>query len=118
LTTSRFARIPQEVLSDQSLSLESKIVYAALAFYVFDGNIACTGQRALAQLTGINRRSIRRSLIALARAGHISISTVLSKGRHIYQLNSHIFQRLISSEVAKSDAFLRKAKLISFPKAK
>jgi hypothetical protein len=91
LTDRRFARIPESVLLDKNLSPRSILVYAVLSMHVFEGNIACLGQRRIAELAHIDRRRVRESLDSLAKFGHIATAITKLKLRAVYQLNSPIF---------------------------
>lgn len=90
-TAPRFARIPMEVLNDSELTHADRTVYAHLAASVFQGNIACVGQRLLAQLCHMDRRTLRERLDNIARRGHISRAIGRLSGRAVYQLNSPVF---------------------------
>ncbi len=95
----QYARIPVSVLLDPALTLADKHVFAIMSMHVFEGNIACVGQRRLAELAKMDRRSLRRSLTALAKQGHISISVVKLQRRAVYQLNSTIFTAHASAQL-------------------
>ncbi len=87
----RFARLPEAVLCDPKLDNAAVRVYAILAMHVHQGNIVTVGQRRLAEISGMDRRTIRRSFDNLAKQGHISTAITKLGRRTIYQLNSAIF---------------------------
>lgn len=88
----RHARLPLEVLSDTKLCHADVRVYAAMAVLCFrGGNIVKSGQRQLASTCNMDRRTVRRALESLARAGHISVSIGDHGFRSTYQLNSDVF---------------------------
>jgi hypothetical protein len=84
-----FARIPLEVLNDPNLTLSDLRVYGAMAGTLRGGNIVALSQRALAELAGINRRTVRNSLAHLARLGHLSVAVSRLSQRSVFQLRRH-----------------------------
>lgn len=99
VTERRFARIPESVLLDSELSPGDVKAYAVLSMHVYEGNICCIGQRRIAEMAGVNRRTLRRQLTSLAKRGHISTSIVHLKRRNVYQLNSPVFGQLAAVEL-------------------
>ncbi len=90
--SNRYARVPESVLLDQGLSPSDLKVYIVLAMHVFEGNIACIGQRKIAKMASMDRRNVRDCIEKLAKGGHISTSTVKFQRRSIYQLNHSLFR--------------------------
>jgi len=89
--TPLFARIPENVLFDQELTLNDLRVYGAMALYCRQTNLIHIGQRKLSEFAHMDRRSLRRSLENLGRRGHISRAITLLAKRTVYQLNSPVF---------------------------
>lgn len=87
----RFAKIPETILTSPFLTPADRHVYAILALQVFNTNIVNIGQRRLAKLCAMDRRTVRRSLERLAKLGHISTAIGRLSGRTVYQLNSPVF---------------------------
>ncbi len=87
----RYVRIPATVLFDPKISHADVRVYGVLAMHLVRGNIVTAGQRRLAEISGMDRRSVRRCLASLAKLGHISVAISKSGKRTIYQLNAAIF---------------------------
>jgi hypothetical protein len=59
--------------------------------HAYGGNIVSIGQRRIAELAHVDRRSARRSLESLARRGHISTALTKLLRRSVFQLNSPVF---------------------------
>lgn len=87
----RFARLPLDILQHQGLSPADKIVYAAMALCVRKTNLATVGQRKLAELSGLSRATVQRSLLNLGKHGLISTSIHKLGNRMVYQLNHPLF---------------------------
>ena len=116
---SRFARIPEEVLSDPKLSSNDIRVYAALALHVFDGSIAALGQRQLSELTNLPRMEVRDSLNALATAGHISVAVAKLSRRSVFQLNHPVFHQKAALALSQpEDAYFSKPKTTRLKRVK
>lgn len=123
----RYARTPDSVLSDPELSHADVRVFGALSMHAFGGNIVSIGQRRLAEIARVDRRSVRRSLEALARQGHISTAITTLLKRSVYQLHSPIFlqdsvsasgveTRPIMGVETRPRIDIERGGLVSFPK--
>lgn len=99
----RFARLPLDIMQHRALSAADKLVYAALAVCVRKTNIATVGQRKLAQLAGVGRATVQRSLLTLGRHGLISCSIHRLGNRMVYQLNHPLFLDLHMSSTGPQD---------------
>src|SRR5262249_46716593 len=102
-------------------------VYGALSYHCIGGNIVTVGQRRIAELAHIDRRTVRRSLAKLAKRGHISVSVTKLLKRTVYQLNSAIFlqdqqpqlggeERPILGVVERPRIDIERGALVSFPR--
>lgn len=87
----RFARIPLNVLLDPDLTLSDLRLYGVMASMSIDSNIIQLGQRKLAEISGLHRRTVRRCIERLGAKGHISRAIHLWSHRAVYQLNSPVF---------------------------
>jgi len=87
-----FARIPRSVLLDPKLSANDLRVYGVMAANCFNTNLSFLGQRKIASLANLHRRTVRRSLETLASRGHISRSLYSLNHHVVYQLNSPVFR--------------------------
>ena len=98
-----FGRSPAGVLNDPRLSQLAKVVYAELALWVFQGNVAKRGQRAIADAINCRQMSVSDALAQLVACGHIKAVNqnllkrgVLSNsqakhGRGVYELLGPMF---------------------------
>jgi hypothetical protein len=86
-----YARVPDNVLFDPELTLSDLRVYGAMAIQCRKTNLVHIGQRLLADLAHVDRRTLRRSLENLGRRGHISRAIPMLSRRAVYQLNSPVF---------------------------
>ena len=66
-----YGRTPAGVLHDPRLSPVAKVVYAELALWVFQGNIAKRGQRAIAEAINVRQMSVSAAIAQLTACGHI-----------------------------------------------
>ena len=98
-----YGKLPASVLHDRRLSKTARLVYAELALWVFQGNVARRGQRAIANAIGVRQMSVSTAIWQLMEAGHIRIantelwqrglmSTTQAKHcRGVYELLSSVF---------------------------
>ena len=87
----KFARVPENVLADTTLTHRDIRAYAAISLHAINKRIVHVGQRRLAELAQMDRRALRICLENLGKAGHISTSTHKLGRRGVYRLNSDIF---------------------------
>lgn len=86
-----YARIPREVLIDETVSSDAKIVYAVLAMSTFQGAVAYVGQRLIGQTLGISQSTVSRRLAELEGAGHIRQAPDTRGKRAHWELLSPVF---------------------------
>jgi hypothetical protein len=98
-----YGRIPASILRDARLSPIARLVYAELAMWVFQGNMARRGQRAIANAIGIRQMTVSAAIRQLVELGHIRIanrelvrlglinSKQANHSRGIYELLSPVF---------------------------
>ena len=98
-----YGRLPASVLHDPRLGKTAKLVYAELALWVFQGNVARRGQRAIADAIGVRQMSVSEAIRQLVQAGHIRIAnrelsrrgqmsaTQAKHCRGVYELLSSVF---------------------------
>lgn len=124
---SRHVRIPTEVLTSAELSHTDVRVFGALAMHAIGGNIVTIGQRRLAELARVDRRTIRKSLKVLAKQGHISTAITKLLKRNVYCLHSPIYLPDSSAQLGGEERpmlgvekrpriDIENAALVSFPK--
>lgn len=87
----RFSRVPEDVLTSPNLCATDIRVYAAMSLHVYDGNVVAVGQRRLAKVACVDRRTLRRSLTNLARGGFICVAVKPLGRRSAFVLNSTVF---------------------------
>ncbi len=88
-TTPTFGMIPAEVLFDQRMRHEDIRGYCVMAYFR-DGPKVNTGQRRLAEATGVDRRTMRRIIGRLVEFGHVTVKQS-GKWRADYRLISPLF---------------------------
>lgn len=86
----QFSRIPRSVLYDKTLSASARVVYAAIAGYVWQGNTASLGHRKIARDLGISPTTALSALDELQAAKHLLVRSG-PKHRGIYILTSPVF---------------------------
>lgn len=86
--------VPCEVLADSRLSAGTVRVYAIISYYR-QGSHASIGQRKLAEVAGMDRRSLRKHLKTLSEAGHLVFNTD-RRERSIYKLTSDLFNKPVA----------------------
>lgn len=87
----KFSRIPRSVLYDLSLTPCDRLVYAALADQVWQGNVAKIGERLMASKLGISRSKVQASLKALLECGAVTKAESRIGNRNCYVLASPVF---------------------------
>lgn len=98
-----YARLVVSVLHDSRLSHCDKLVFAELAYHVWQGTIAKVGQRSVAKVLDMSRTQVGKSLKRLLEFGHIEASGKVVKSVQSYHLTSKRFgqkQRAGIQEVA------------------
>ena len=91
LSSTRFARIPEDVFADPRLDHRDVRVYSVLSFSCWPGNVSEVGNRRIAARTHSGGRFVAESLRQLERAGHIRRLSRGSGRRGRYVLLSPIF---------------------------
>ena len=86
----RYARIPDSVLFDPSLTPSAIRVYAFLSRAVWQGSTARIGMRLMASKLRTSRSVVAEAISRLAVAGHITI-TASGRERPLYTLTSPVF---------------------------
>ena len=94
----RYARIPKAVLLDKELSLSSRCVYAYLAMWVFEGNVARIGLRKIARELGIHYETAQIAMQELKNKGHITIRGKDNE-RRFYVLHSGVYGKKTADSV-------------------
>lgn len=100
--TRQFARIPLDILTNPALNAAEIKVYGILAATAQQTNLACIGQRRLADLSGVDRRSVRRALASLAKFNYIAQSIFKMNRRTVYELKHPIF----TSEESETSGYI------------
>lgn len=95
-TTPTFSMIPAEVLFDVRLRHEDVHGYAVMAYFR-DGPTVNTGQRRLAEATGVDRRTMRRIIGRLLEFGYLEVAQK-GKWRAKYRLISPLFSKEFSGK--------------------
>jgi hypothetical protein len=86
----RYARIPDSVLFDASLTPSAVRVYAFISRAVWQGTTARIGLRLMASKLKTSRSVVSQAIARLGKAGHITI-TASGRERTLYTLNSPVF---------------------------
>jgi len=76
--TMQYCKVPASVIRDTKLSPYARVVFAELALNAWKGNVACIGQRLIAERLGISQRIVSKCLAELHDRKHIQRS---DKGR-------------------------------------
>jgi hypothetical protein len=108
LSLEKYARVPDSVLCDTSLSAAARCVYGLLARYAYQGTTVRIGQRRIANLLGLHLDTVNVAIHELERRRHIAISGA-GNTRRIYHLRSSVFgqkQRAGTEEVISSPSGL------------
>lgn len=87
----QYGRSPKSVLSDKNLTHADTRVYGVMSMHAYEGNIVSIGQRRIAELSCMDRRTVRDCLKSLATHGHISTAITKLLRRSVYVLHSSIF---------------------------
>ncbi|WP_303841620.1 helix-turn-helix domain-containing protein [Selenomonas ruminantium] len=73
--------IPASVLMDKKLTINSKLVYGFIFFYVNTGYEACTeSAETMAEGLGVSKSTIKRSVAQLVKAGYVEEILHIGKG--------------------------------------
>lgn len=86
----RYARLPEEVLRDSTISAAAKVVYAELAMAVWQGSVARIGNRLIGERLGMSQMAVSRAIRELEGAGHLSKASERGQ-RGIWVLHSKVF---------------------------
>jgi hypothetical protein len=100
----KYARMPESVLFDDSLSVTARCVYGVLARYVYQGTTVKIGQRRIAKLLGLHVETVNLAIHELEGRRHIVVRGN-GKARRLYHLSSAVFgqkQRAGVEEVISS----------------
>ena len=100
-TLEKYARVPDSVLFDRSLSSSARCVYAVLARYAYQGTTVRIGQRRIATLLGVHVETVNRAIRELESRGHIAIRG-RGNSRIVYHLVSDVFGQKQRSGVEES----------------
>ena len=93
VTRHGFTQIPNVLLTNPSLSVGAKLVYAMLLKYAWSDNACFPGQQTLARDMGAGERSIRTYLKELEGAGFLEV-TQRGLGRtNLYRLHLTVKKR-------------------------
>lgn len=113
LSSTRFARIPEDVFADRKLTHRDIRVFSILSFSCWPNNISAVGKRRIMARAHCSGRSVRESLGQLELAGHILQEPKKRGQRGSYVLLSPIFaqkQPVGADEVATASDRLAPAK--------
>ena len=87
-----YGKIPAQVLMDERLSANEKLMFATMALFPFQGNIAYIGLRLLAELSGCSPATAMRRVNKLLACGHLEIAKEREAGkRTFYMFTSPVF---------------------------
>lgn len=88
----KHSRIPRSILYAAGvLNPYERLVYAALADQVWQGNVACIGERLMVKKLGFARSTVQESLAGLIAKGFIEKSEKRLNNRNCYILLSSVF---------------------------
>jgi len=106
----KYARVPDSVLRDSTLSPAARCVYALLSRYTYQGTTVSIGHRRIAGLLGFHKETVGIAIRELELQRHIVIRGK-GKARRVYHLRSLIFgqkQRAGIEEVISSPSGMRR----------
>lgn len=89
--SSRYGRIPKDLLCDKRVSAEAVRIFGCLALWVFQGNVARRGMRELGDEVGLSAATVYRRIKELQTFGYLEIGDTVRGQRAFYVLNSMIF---------------------------
>lgn len=89
--TPRYARLPEPVLHDLRLSVHSRLVYAELALWVFQGRTCSAGARQIAERLGFSKTTVSECIRELRGLGLIAVNKGERGKRSVYVLISPVF---------------------------
>ena len=69
--TMQYCKVPCSVIRDIGLSPYARLVYAELALNAWNGNVACIGQRLIAERLGISQKVVSKSIQELCKRKHV-----------------------------------------------
>ena len=87
----RYGRVPDEILTDKSVSHAAVRLYGIMAMYVFEGNVVSLGMRKMAALMHVGIGTIHRLLAKLKQSGYVISKPVANGQRSFYELTSPVF---------------------------
>lgn len=85
----KYSRVPWEILTDRTISSDAKLVYGALAAWVFQGRVAYIGQRLIADMLGFSPAKVNRLLKSLS--AYVEAQEDGRGKRSFYVLKSAVF---------------------------
>ena len=90
-STTRYTRIPLEVLSDERLKALDIRVFGAVAIWAFQGKTARVGTRWIAETVHAERGRVLESIGRLIQFGHLQIADAAKGKRTAYLITSPVF---------------------------
>ena len=85
-----YTRLPLSVVCDQRLRPADKIVYSAMAFYVWQGRVCCETYADLADMCGLTKATVIEAVKSLCELGHAK-KTGDERSRVSFELTSPVF---------------------------
>lgn len=90
LSQKGFTQLPNELLTDASLSHGAKIAYAMLLRYAWQHQFCFPGQKTLATDMGTEERQVRNYLTSLKEHGYLSVKQRGQGRTNIYTLHLRV----------------------------
>jgi len=112
-----FGMIPSDVSTDERLNHRDVRVYCIFS-QTRRGPLVSIGERRVAVILRLKRRSVRASIAALVAAGHVEALPVKRGERARYRLTSPLFSAAVSvkAEVSEEKAVPLKREWVNCPK--
>lgn len=90
-STTRYTRIPLDLLSDERLKSLDIRVFGAIALWAFQGKTARAGTRWIAETVHAERGRVIEAIARLVEYGHLQIAEAARGKRTVYLLTSPVF---------------------------
>ena len=103
VTLHGFTQVPNVILTDASLSVGAKLVYAMLLKYAWSNDACFPGQQALARDMGAGERSVRSYLKELEKRGHLELIQRGLGKTNLYKLHVKVTRRPRPAKFAGQD---------------
>jgi DNA-binding Lrp family transcriptional regulator len=101
-----FTQVPNEVLSDKTLSAQAKLLYSLLLSHAWEENKVFPGQKSLGDRMGCSTKTVRKYIKELENAGYLKKKRRGLNNTYLYTLN-----KWISSDYERKKLPVKKQKI-------